>query len=122
MTETERGGWTWEPFWNEYGQVIDDYNSLVHRWNKYLPLINGRQRPVGRPLVASEEQQAAILKHHKAGMSLRRIADETELGLNTVRTVIDKVNGAIAQPANDGRKLHPGDFSSSTLPTAQPHR
>jgi hypothetical protein len=37
------------------------------RWNKYLPLINGRRQPVGRPLAASEAQQAAVLKLRKGG-------------------------------------------------------
>jgi hypothetical protein len=49
--------------------------------------------PVGRPLAASEVQQAAILKRHKAGKSLRWIAEELTLSLRTVRTVIDQHDG-----------------------------
>ena len=49
-------------------------------WNKALPLINGHAQPVGRPLTASEAQQAPVLKQHKAGKSLRWIAEETWLG------------------------------------------
>lgn len=46
--------------------------------------------PMGRPLAASGEQRQRILAHHKAGHSLRWIAEEMNLGLQTVRTVIDK--------------------------------
>src|SRR5262245_27378301 len=65
----------------------------VGRWNKYLPVINGRTQPVGRPLQASEVQVAAVRKLRKAGRSLRWIAEATSLGLNTVRTIVDKVDG-----------------------------
>jgi uncharacterized coiled-coil protein SlyX len=92
MMEDENGKWTWEPFWDERNKIIDDYNDLAHRWNKYLPIINGRSQPVGRPLGASEAQVATVLKLHKQGVSLRGIVDETSLGLRTVRTIIDKRN------------------------------
>jgi hypothetical protein len=93
MVESERGGWTWEPFWDERNKIIDDYNDLAHRWNKYLHLINGRRQPVGRPLGASEAQVATVLKLHGRGTSLRGIVDETSLGLRTVRTIIAKRDG-----------------------------
>jgi hypothetical protein len=93
MTETDGGGWTWEPFWQEHWATINDYNAIVRDWNKYLHLINGRTQPVGRPLAASEAQVARVLKLHKAGKSLRGIVDETSLGLNTVRTIVGKANG-----------------------------
>ena len=60
MTQNENGKWTWEPFWDERNELIDDYNDLVRSWNKYLPLINGRTQPVGRPLAASEAQVATV--------------------------------------------------------------
>ena len=93
MTQAESGGWTWEPFWNEYKALIDKFNDLVRQWNKYLPVINARTQPVGRPLAASEAQQATVCKLHKAGKSLRWIADETSLGFNTVRTIVGKAEG-----------------------------
>jgi hypothetical protein len=86
-------GWTWEPFWKEHHEIIDQYNDLVERWNKYLPRIIGEPRNVGRPLEASEAQCAEVLKLHKDGRSLRGIAEDTSLGLNTVRTIISKKNG-----------------------------
>jgi hypothetical protein len=93
MVQTESGGWTWGPFWDKHNELVDDYNDLVRRWNKYLPLIHGRTQPVGRPLAASEAQVAEVLRRHKAGRSLRGIADDTSLGLNTVRTIVSKKNG-----------------------------
>jgi hypothetical protein len=93
MIEVESGTWSWGPFWDERSQLIDDYSDLVRRWNKAVPIINGRAQPVGRPLAASEAQVAQVRKLHKAGKSLRWIAEETSLGLSTVRTIIDQVDG-----------------------------
>jgi hypothetical protein len=93
MTMTDDGRWTWDPFWNEHNKLVDDYNALVRNWNKYLPLINSHGQPVGRPLAASEAQVAQVRMLHKQGLSLRGIADETSLGLNTVRTIIAKGRG-----------------------------
>jgi uncharacterized coiled-coil DUF342 family protein len=93
MTQTERGAWTWEPFWDAHDDLVHEYNDLVHRWNKYLHLINGRTQPVGRPLAASEAQVATVQRLHKGGKSLRWIAEETNLGLNTVRTIVGKISG-----------------------------
>jgi hypothetical protein len=85
---------TWQPFWNGYQQTLDDYNALVRDWNRCLPIINGRTQPVGRPLAASEAQVARVRRLRKAGRSLRWIAEETSLGLNTVRTIVGKVDGS----------------------------
>jgi hypothetical protein len=60
-----------------------------------------RPRNVGRPLAASEAQCATVLKLHKAGTSLRAIAEETSLGLRTVRTIVD------------GRKRHGPDHEEA---------
>jgi hypothetical protein len=56
-------------------------------------LINGTPRNVGRPLAASEAQVDTVHKLRKAGSSLRQIADETSLGLNTVRTIVGQMDG-----------------------------
>src|SRR5262245_1594538 len=73
--KTESGGGTWKPFWEQYGNLVSAYNELACDWNKFLPVINGRSRPVGRPIGASEAQFAQVLKLHKAGKSLRWIAE-----------------------------------------------
>lgn len=89
--EQTADGWTWKPFWEEHWAMIASYNELVHRWNRVVPLIN--IQPVGRPLAASEAQVAQVLKLHKAGCSLRGIAEETGLTLSTVRTVTGRQAG-----------------------------
>jgi FtsZ-binding cell division protein ZapB len=94
MVETESGTWTNGPFWDKHNALVGRFNDLVRRWNKYLPVINGRTQPVGRPLAASEAQVAQVRKLRKAGRSLRWIADEMSLGVNTVRTIVAKDNGS----------------------------
>jgi hypothetical protein len=93
MEEVE-GGWTWKPFWERHGAIIDQHNKLVQQFNKYLPVINGHlhSKNIGRPLQASAAQVAQVLKLRQAGTSLRDIAEETSLGLPTVRTIVGKTN------------------------------
>lgn len=94
MEEVE-GGWTWKPFWERHNNIIEKYNKLVQQWNKYVPVINGRlaTKNIGRPLQASEAQVAQVLKLRQRGTSLRDIAEETSLGLPTVRTIVGRTNG-----------------------------
>jgi hypothetical protein len=87
-----RETWTWEPFWDEHYELVDNYNKLVDRWNRFLPLINGKDRPIGRPLAASEAQVDKVRRLHKDGMSLRDIMIETNLGFSTVRTIVGQIN------------------------------
>jgi hypothetical protein len=46
-----------------------------------------------RPIAASEAQQEQVRKLRKAGRSLRWIAEETSLGLQTVVTIVGKAKG-----------------------------
>jgi hypothetical protein len=92
MTMTDDGAWTWKPFWNEHNKLVDRYESLRQRWNKYVPLINGRAQPVGRPLAASDDQADTVRKLHTKGMSLRDIMIETNLSFSTVRTIVGQIN------------------------------
>jgi hypothetical protein len=108
MVEAESGAWTWAPFWEKQEEIIDDYNELVRRWNKYLPRINGDPRPVGRPLAASEAQCATVLGLRKQGYSLREIAEECTLGLNTVVTIVGKSNGSDRTAKKHRRRLEEG--------------
>ena len=72
----------------------DKYYELLSDWNKFVPQYNAvvapRLRNFGRPLLASDAQRDDVLKRHRARQSLRSIADDTELSLRTVRTIIDK--------------------------------
>jgi hypothetical protein len=91
MVLNDDGTWSWGPWWDDHNKLVDDWNKLVSNWNRYLPLINGTgSRNVGRPLLASEAQCVEVLKRHKVGESLRGIAEEMTLGVNTVRTIIAK--------------------------------
>jgi hypothetical protein len=58
-----------------------------------VPLINAGLQDVGRPLAASDAQAAQVLKLRRQGKSLRGIADETNLSLQTVRTIVDQKRG-----------------------------
>jgi lambda repressor-like predicted transcriptional regulator len=109
MTTTDSGGWTWEPFWDGHNDLVNRFNDLVRRWNKYVPVINDRAQPVGRPLAASEDERDLVLKLRKRGMSLRDIAEEAGVGLNTVRTIVDKANGSDRATRRRWQKAHPDE-------------
>jgi hypothetical protein len=47
-------------------------------------------KALGRPLDASDAQVAHVLKLRKAKTSLRAIAEETNLSLQTVRTIVGR--------------------------------
>jgi hypothetical protein len=121
MVETERGTWTWAPFWQQRADLVADYNDLVRKWNRYLPLINGHGRPVGRPLAASEAQCDAVLKLRRQGYSLRGIAEETSLGLNTVVTIVSKSNGSDRTTKKHRARLERIDPSRHTLRWKRQH-
>jgi hypothetical protein len=84
--------WTWKPFWDDHDRLVDKYNDLVKRWNRAVPVINAETQNVGRPLAADEDEVAIVLSLHKRGSSLREIAFELELGLQTVRTIVGRKN------------------------------
>jgi hypothetical protein len=87
------GNVTMAPLWDEHNALVDDFNDVVRRWNKFLPLINGKPRNVGRPLAASEAQVIEVERLRRDGRSLRGIAEDTSLGLDTVRTIVGKMSG-----------------------------
>src|SRR5689334_19158131 len=39
-------GWSWMPFWDEHNKLVEDWNHLVRRWNKYVPMLNQSTQPV----------------------------------------------------------------------------
>ena len=95
MVQGDDGKWSWGPFIERHNEIVDKYDALVTKWNRFVPEWNALVRPrnVGRPLAASDAQVAEVLKLHKAGGSLRGIAEDTSLGLATVRTVVSQKNG-----------------------------
>jgi hypothetical protein len=95
MELDDRGNWDWHPFVARFEARELAYNELLKKWNRFVPRYNAivAPRSPGRPLAASPSQQRDVLKRRKAGQSLRAIADETALGLQTVRTIIDQADG-----------------------------
>src|SRR3954462_8626308 len=77
MTQAESGVWIFDPqqteLWEGYDDLLKQHNDLVREWNKLIPRYNAAVHPldIGRPLAASEAQQAAVLKRRKKGDSLR---------------------------------------------------
>jgi hypothetical protein len=108
MELNEDNCWTWKSFWNEWNALCDendklvgDFNALVRDWNTHIARAKPK-RNVGRPLAASEAQVRQVRRLRRGvdymgeavglPMSLRGIAEETGLGLNTVRTIIAQAN------------------------------
>jgi regulator of protease activity HflC (stomatin/prohibitin superfamily) len=94
MVFDDKGLLTWNPFVAQAESWRDRYNDLLRKWNRFVGDYTAtvRRRNVGRPLAASDAQRETVLRLRGAGKSLRTIADETNLGLNTVRTIVDQGN------------------------------
>ncbi len=96
MVPNDDGVYQWSSSFieDEVNVWFGKYMTLAADWNKFVDEYNTTvrgPRNVGRPLAASEAQCKEVRRlRHKVGMSLREIAEETSLGLNTVRTIIDK--------------------------------
>ena len=62
--------WTWGSYITDHNDLVGRFNNLIDRHNKLVRDFNQyavTPQPVGRPIAASEQQQAQIIKHHKAG-------------------------------------------------------
>jgi len=85
----ENGMWSFQDgFGEKYDALLVKHNALVKQWNRFVPVLN--PQPIGRPLAASDAQCATVRRMHKAGSSLRNIVDETNLTLQTVRTIVGR--------------------------------
>jgi transposase len=107
MTLTDKG-WSWKDDLIEcYNDLLNKYNELVKKWNRYMGSFEARQA-VGRPLRASEAQQAQVRKLRKVGHTLREIANETNLSFQTIRTIIGQEGGVVRtdKKKNKLRKIH----------------
>jgi hypothetical protein len=92
MTLTDKG-WAWKGDLIEcYNDLLNKYNELAKKWNRYIRSFKIPQA-VGRPLRASEVQQAQVRKLRKVGHTLREIANETNLSLQTIRTILGQKGG-----------------------------
>jgi hypothetical protein len=86
MTPTDNG-WAWKD-----NDLVNKYNELVRKWNRYIGSIKTRQA-IGRPLQATEAQQARVRKLRKVGHTVREIANETNLSFQTIRTILGHKGG-----------------------------
>jgi hypothetical protein len=96
MVLGDDGEWHWrEGLIQDRDKWLNKFQEIRADWNKFVGQYNATVAPrnMGRPLQASKAQQQRVLSKHAAGQSLRSIAEEMELGLQTVRTIIDKRDG-----------------------------
>jgi hypothetical protein len=91
MVLDDDGAWTWQPYITDAQQWHDRYVALLRDWNKYVGQFNAAvlKRNVGRPINATAEQIKRVRQLDRKGMSLRAIAEDVEIGLQTVRTILD---------------------------------
>jgi len=93
MVQGDSSAWEWSELVVSGAKWHSRYVDLVREWNRNVADFNAtmvRRRNVGRPLAASDAQRQTVIKLRTAGKSLRAIADETSLGLTTVRTILDQ--------------------------------
>jgi hypothetical protein len=95
MSLGDDGLWTAATYFADAEQYHDRYVALLREWNKNVALFNNTvvKRNVGRPLEASEAQVKTVRQLRRRGTSLRDIAEETSLGMRTVRTILDQQDG-----------------------------
>jgi hypothetical protein len=108
MELDDKGFWRWGSFVSDYNANVEKFNGLREKFNKLVVAYNRYAIPpqsVGRPLAASEAQQAQVLKHHKAGKSSRWIAEEMTLSRRTVTTIIGKHSGNDRTTAKHRQRL-----------------
>ena len=97
MVPNENGDWSLSEYHRDCDEIVEKYLKLQRDWNRFVKEYNAivapTKRNFGRPLAASPVQKKDVLKRRGAGQSLQFIADETGLGFQTVRTIIDKQSG-----------------------------
>jgi hypothetical protein len=107
MTLADEGSAWMNDLVRRYDHLLNAHNKLVRKWNRYVASFSARHA-IGRPLQASEAQQAQVRKLRKAGNTLREIAHETNLSFQTVRTIIGHKQGSGARTKKNGyRKIEP---------------
>jgi len=109
MTLDDNGLWTASSYFADAEQYHDRYVALLREWNKNVTLFNNTvvKRNVGRPLEASEAQTKTVRQLRRRGTSLRDIAEETSLGLRTVRTILDQQDGVDRTTIKELQRIDP---------------
>jgi hypothetical protein len=110
MTLDNSGQWSFmDGLTERHHELIAKYNALLRDWNKFVGQYNLNVAPkeIGRPLDASPAQCSQVRKLKKAGRSLRVIADETNLSLQTVRTILGREAGTDRTSARRLKRIDP---------------
>jgi hypothetical protein len=118
MVQNDKGLWAWEDgLIADRDKWFDKFQELRALWNKNVADFNAKVAPrnMGRPLAASDAQRDRILAYRKAGKSLRWIAEEMNLGLQTVRTVIDKRDGVDRATLARLQRIAPDRFAEARM-------
>ena len=116
MVPNDQGVWEWgDELIEDRNKWFDKLVELRAQWNRFVPRYNATVAPrnMGRPLAASDEQGRRVLAYRKAGKSLRWIAGEMNLGLQTVRTVIDKRDGVDRATLARLQRIAPDKFAEA---------
>ena len=99
MQQDENGIWIFDrkqsDLWNNHQELQERHRKLVRDWNRFIRNYNATVAPrqVGRPIEASDAQVKEVRKLRKSKSSLRAIAERTNLGLRTVRTIVEQDQG-----------------------------
>jgi len=97
LEQNEDGVYVFNPglLLDQHSKLFEEHEKLLREWNKFVGQYNATIDPqgIGRPLQASDTQVTEVRGLRKAGASLRGIAEETGLGIRTVRTIVGKDAG-----------------------------
>ena len=104
MTVADKGWARKEDLIECYYDLVNEYNKLVRKWNRYIGSIKTRQA-IGRPLRANEAQQARVRKLRKVGHTVREIANKTNLSFQTIRTILGHESTAVFRTDKTKNKL-----------------
>jgi hypothetical protein len=112
MVQDENGVWQWNEWVATWKKQAKAYDELVTKWNRFVGEYNALvlKRNMGRPLLASEAQVQQVRKLRKAGKSLHAIEEETNLGFQTVRTILSKDTRTDRTTKRHLERINPGRF------------
>jgi hypothetical protein len=117
MVQNDKGEWCLADWMKSSDEWYEKFVGVRNQWNKFVPEYNAvvapKRRNFGRPLAASPSQRDDVLKRHKAGHSLRSIAEDTNLGLRTVRTIVDKADGVDRATLARLQRIAPDKFEEA---------
>jgi hypothetical protein len=116
MVPNDQGVWEWgDDLIEDRDKWFTKFQEVRALWNKNVADFNAKVAPrgMGRPLAAGKGQRDRILAYRRAGKSLRWIAEEMNLGLQTVRTVIDKRDGVDRATLARLQRIAPDKFAEA---------